>query len=128
MLLPTTVLWLALNIYHEGRGEPVIAQKAIGQVTLNRSREYGMTVEEVVKDPHQFSWRKDRRKRNAKPWKDDPETWTACSISAARALATPDVTGGSTHFLSPMKRPPKWVRKMKRTAKHGKITFYREKS
>jgi len=53
---------LADNIYHEARGEPVLGQIAVGQVTLNRSYSRNMSICEVVyegskrKTGCQFSW------------------------------------------------------------------------
>jgi hypothetical protein len=46
---------LALNIYHEARGEPVTGQYAVAEVTLNRvaSPRYPNTICEVV---HQKNW------------------------------------------------------------------------
>jgi len=52
---------LALNIYHESRGEPVIGQIAVAQVTMNRvNHEYFPdTVCGVVWQDRQFSWTHD---------------------------------------------------------------------
>ena len=49
---------LAMNIYHEGRGESVKGQAAIAAVTMNRvrSRRYPDRVCEVVWQRKQFSW------------------------------------------------------------------------
>ena len=49
---------LALNIYHEARGERVEGQIAVAQVTLNRVNhdKWGSTICEVVYQPKQFSW------------------------------------------------------------------------
>lgn len=47
---------LALNIYHEARGEPDEGQLAVAYVTLNRAETKRMPVCDVVVEPHQFSW------------------------------------------------------------------------
>jgi spore germination cell wall hydrolase CwlJ-like protein len=49
---------LAMNIYHEGRGESSQGQAAIAAVTMNRvhSKRYPNTVCKVVWQPKQFSW------------------------------------------------------------------------
>lgn len=54
----TDIEWLALNIYHEARGETVEGMMAVGVVTLNRVRssKYPDTIKEVVKQYKQFSW------------------------------------------------------------------------
>ena len=50
------LLWLTLNVYHEARSEPPIAQSAVALVTLNRAHEKKMPIKAVVQEPHQFSW------------------------------------------------------------------------
>jgi cell wall hydrolase len=57
-VVTAAIVCLALNIYHEARGEPVDGQIAVAQVTLNRvaSPDYPDTVCEVVYDHKQFSW------------------------------------------------------------------------
>jgi len=52
---------LALNIYHESRGEGILGRKLVAQVTMNRMRHPGFpdTLCEVVRDRSQFSWTND---------------------------------------------------------------------
>ena len=64
---------LALNIYHEARGERVEGQIAVAQVTLNRvdHKNWPSTICEVVYQPKQFSWThliKDQTPREAREW------------------------------------------------------------
>lgn len=49
---------LALNLYHEARGESDIEILSVAQVTLNRviSEQFPDTICEVVYQPYQFSW------------------------------------------------------------------------
>ena len=49
---------LALNIYHEARGERVEGQIAVAHVTMNRMahEKWPSTICEVVYQPKQFSW------------------------------------------------------------------------
>jgi spore germination cell wall hydrolase CwlJ-like protein len=63
-MLETTLLCLALNIYHEARSEPVKGQIAVAQVTLNRvnHQNYPNGVCEVVTQRKQFSWTNDKIK------------------------------------------------------------------
>ena len=65
--------WLALNIYHESRGENNAGQIMVGIVTLTRlkSKKWGNTIKKVVTAPHQFSWYwdgKSDKPRNKKCW------------------------------------------------------------
>lgn len=123
--IATAVLWLSLSVFHEARGEPPQAQLAVAQTVVNRSKQSDKTIEEVVKQKHQFSWRKNK-KRTRNPWKTHPEEFLDSTFIALKALNTPDKTGGATHFHS-MKRDPYWAKKMKLTKKSGKMKFYRER-
>jgi N-acetylmuramoyl-L-alanine amidase len=53
------ILCLALNIYHEARGEPFISQVGVAAITINRTQAKGFPksgVCGVVNQPHAFSW------------------------------------------------------------------------
>jgi spore germination cell wall hydrolase CwlJ-like protein len=52
------LLCLAENIYHEARGEPLVGQYAVAEVTMNRvrSREFPDSVCAVVHQRGAFSW------------------------------------------------------------------------
>lgn len=56
------VLWLVINLYHEGRGEPVEAQIAVVHAVLNRAGWEIKNVSGVIQEREQFSWANDRRK------------------------------------------------------------------
>lgn len=56
--LEIAVFCLALNVYHEARGEPVEGQYAVAQVTMNRARHIRKDVCRIVLAPSQFSWTK----------------------------------------------------------------------
>lgn len=66
---PIDQFCLAKNIYHEARGEDLVGQYAVAQVTLNRvlSPRYPNTICEVVMQPFQFSWANDRSLRWTHP-------------------------------------------------------------
>ena len=64
---------LALNVYFEARSEPMIAQFAVAQVTMNRvaSEKYPDNVCDVVWQKKQFSWTHDGKSdkpKEAKAW------------------------------------------------------------
>ncbi len=48
MDLMTGILYLTLNVYHEARSEDQFAQMAVAHVTMNRSRERGISIRDVV--------------------------------------------------------------------------------
>lgn len=123
---------LAVNIYHEARGEPKAGQYAVAEVTLNRvkSKHYPNTICEVV---HQKGWDKKRKRYvsafswteldyainlNSKPWRE--------AMSIARQVHEgefkPRVKGALFYHANYVK--PKWARKKKVKAKIGKHIFY----
>ena len=64
---------LALNIYHEARGESTDGQIAVGNVTMNRvnSKKYPNSICKVVYQPSQFSWtlfKQDKIEKHDKSW------------------------------------------------------------
>ena len=66
---------LAMNIYHEARGERVEGQIAVAHVTLNRvdHKNWPSSICEVVYEPKQFSWThmiKDHTPSNFKAYRD----------------------------------------------------------
>lgn len=125
-MLCETILWLALNIYHESRSEPDTIQIAVAHVTINRSKQENSTIKKIVNKKKQFSWTNNKKKLRSKPWVKDPEVFLNCSINAVRALNKSDITKGATHYHEKRIRP-KWAKDMQRTAKVGPFIFYKEK-
>ena len=50
-----SIFWLALNLYHECRGEPLAGQIAVAHVVMNRAEKRGKSLREIVLQPYQFS-------------------------------------------------------------------------
>ena len=115
------LLWLTLNIYHEGRSEPDIAQQAIAHVTLNRAKNKNKPVKEIVLEPYQFSWT--FQKETYTP--DDLTAFRKCLKNAIEAVGSSDFTGGSDHYHLETIRPP-WSTNMLQTGKWGKHLFYKD--
>lgn len=127
MLAEGALFWLALNVYHEARGEDAVSQRLVAHVTINRARQAGTHVRKVVKEPYQFSWTLDSVKLKKKPWEYDPQTFLRCGINSVRALAGKDITNGATHYHEADMRPyPAWSRGMVVTIKYGEFVFYKE--
>jgi N-acetylmuramoyl-L-alanine amidase len=118
----TALLWLTLNIYHESRGEPEIAQIAVAHVTLNRAAEEGKTIQQVVRAKKQFSW---VGKKKTDPWKKDPAGFAKSAQVAVKAIAQRDITGGATYFHEAKMRKPKWAKNMRQSVRYGSLVFYR---
>lgn len=119
---------LALNIYHEARGEPVIGQVAVAAVTLNRvaSDRFPNTVCGVVKQSWrgtcQFSWACDGRSDHPR----EAEAWTRAQRLARAALYNPgwDPTNGAMWYHANWVRPS-WRHEFEPTTKIGVHQFYR---
>ena len=124
---------LALNIYHEARGEPLDGQVAVAQVVMNRvgDAEFPGQVCEVVRqggewprDRCQFSWWCDGR--GDRP--DDLAAWTGSKDLARRILAgsVDDPTGGALWYHADSVSPD-WDMDISRQAKIGRHVFYGRK-
>lgn len=121
MALLEGLLWLTLNVYHEARSEPQIAQVAVALVTLNRASEKHLQVKEVIQQPHQFSWT--NQKDSYLP--DDPKAFLNCLQSVYLALQTQDFTQGATHYhLDSIK--PYWIADYTFLDQYGSHKFYKQ--
>lgn len=118
---------LALNIYHEARGETEEGMRMVGEVTINRvsSSHYPDTICDVVYQRGQFSWVSSRKNKTPK----EIEAWQK-SLEIAQELLDENVASYAhlaTHFINKndMKRLPRWVRKFNKVETIGDHTFYR---
>lgn len=125
-MLAVAVLCLATNIFHEARGEPVIGQYAVAQVTMNRAGGDQAKVCKVVYQKNQFSWTNDPSKRYSDPKKIDPDAWER-AIRIAKVVLKGrmyvDLSGGATHYHATYVRP-QWRLSMEKTRRYGRHVFY----
>jgi spore germination cell wall hydrolase CwlJ-like protein len=126
---PLDVTCLALNVYHEARGEGLTGQIAVAHVTLNRAADprYPDRLCEVVtqrsRNVCQFSWYCQRDS-----WKAyDSQSFRRALRVAVEALkgVRNDPTKGATHFVATSIRMPGWTRRMRQTAHIGSHRFFR---
>ena len=119
------ILWLALNIYFEARNQPVKGQYAVAHVTLNRAAQDNKSIKEVVLEPGQFSWvkNKHRNMRASKIYVGEKDAFSKAVQVALSAYVTPDPTNGATHYHASYVRP-KWASKLKRKTRIGQHIFY----
>lgn len=130
MILNTALLCLALNVYHESRGEPILGQMAVAQVTMNRAKT-PENVCDVVLAPKQFSWTTNLVSKTKKVRKaglpTESEAWNRALLVAAATLTgtIPDLTDGSEfyHEIS-YKRTSWWKKKVTKTKTIGRHVFY----
>jgi len=135
MLISTAALCLALNVFHEARGEFIPGQYAVALVTLNRAEHDPAKVCDVVFKRHQFSWTKDV-KLTKKGWEipahlinptnKEPEAWARAWRIAQWTLAgkMPDFTQGAK-FYHAKRVKPVWRMAMTRVKALGEHIFYR---
>lgn len=94
-MVASSLICLALTIYHEARGEPLVGQQAVAEVVLNRVKKRDKSVCEVVYEPKQFSW------SNSKGLPKPNEHWDS-SVKLARSYLDGDrqtsITNGAQYF------------------------------
>ena len=118
---------LALNMYHEARGEGVDGMAMVGEVTLNRVAHprFPNTVCEVVYQRNQFSWThsiKDHTPKEEIAWTQALELSEQILNNEYEMFNT-----GATHYLNPslVTRLPKWAKQLELIGRVGNHLFYR---
>ena len=130
MILATALTCLAMNIYHESRGEPVLGQYAVALVTVNRAEAHKTRVCTEVLKSKQFSWTTHlvHKKKVVKAGTPtDLDAWKKAQTIARIVLAgkMQDVTHGAT-FYHANRVTPKWRLAMVPTQRIGNHVFYRQ--
>jgi hypothetical protein len=131
VIAPEELQCLALNLYHEARGEPEPGRIAVGQVVLNRAADGGFpgTLCAVVQQGGakplnrcQFSWWCDGR--SDRP--SDEEAWTDSRRLAAELVRGwhGDPTGGALWYHADYVSPY-WRRAFVEGPQIGRHIFYR---
>ena len=134
-MIEIAVFCMALNVFHEARGESFDGQQAVALVTWNRAGKRKDKVCEVVTKDRQFSWTADklqltskgyRLKKGAYPKKQEKAAWRSAVFVAELVMKNkvPDFTHGSTHYHANYVRP-QWAKSMKLTRVVGRHIFYR---
>lgn len=133
MLLPTALLCLALNVFHESRGEPIMGQYAVAKVTLNRAQGNEDRVCDEVFKPRQFSWANDvgavKTKQgwriSASYYPRESEAWDKAVKIATMTLngRTYSFLNNATHFHTVQVKPA-WAKKDTRVARIGRHIFH----
>jgi N-acetylmuramoyl-L-alanine amidase len=118
---------LALNMYHEARGEGLDGMIMVAEVTLNRVEHpsYPNSICGVVYQRRQFSWTHMRRDHTPR----EEESWETAVILAEEILSgeVETLATGATHFLNPdrVSRMPRWANEFEMVARIGNHNFYR---
>lgn len=124
MIIQKALMCLALNIYHEARGEPIEGQIAVAMVTMNRADWDTGSVCDVVYERKQFSW----TNRLADFTPQEPTAWAVAKRVANRVIQGQheDITDGATHFHTRSVRPV-WRHSLKKTKTIGAHVFYAQR-
>ena len=128
--------WLALNIFHEARGENLHGKMAVAFVTLNRvvHRAWPDTIKDVVTQPYQFSWYNSKKvppitAAQQKSWEEckrvaDLSIELYNSMAESEEFEVDGLVRGANHYFADYIKPPKWAAKMVFQAKVGRHLFY----
>lgn len=135
MILESAIVCLALNIYHEARGEMIPGQYAVAHVTMNRAGGDQSRVCETVVAKHQFSWTAKmlaRKGAGRYALKDqgvprDHKAWALAKHIARYTLEYRpiDGTNGATHYHTTQVKPM-WRTSLKYVKRIGRHVFYRD--
>ena len=119
------IMWLAICIYHEARGEPEEGKVAVCHVILNRAYKRGLSVKKVVLQPYQFSW----ANNNKRPEISNYDALEYCFIAIDRCISersNGEYFDYADHYFADYIKMPKWANNMKYIKKIGQHLFYRE--
>ena len=123
MIAETALFCLAINIYHEARGEPLQGQLAVAMVTLNRAKRRQDRICNEVFKPYQFSWTIGWSIQQ--PGVHDLKAFNKAKQVAIKALQSKqDPTGGATHYHNHTVNPA-WANKLAYVGQIGNHHFYR---
>lgn len=119
---------LALNVFHEAKGEDMPGQIGVAQVTLNRldtGFRNKKTLCGVVFDAKQFSWTADISKRTLTP---KGEAWTAAVIATRKVINGQRIKGleSALHYHADYIKHPSWSQKMNLCHVIGQHIYLRE--
>jgi spore germination cell wall hydrolase CwlJ-like protein len=127
-MIGTDILWLALCIFYEARGEPLEGQLGVAHVVLNRSINRQLTIEEVIKQSHQFSWYNENFKvrtvfKELKSYFDCVYVVYKCAEERQEGKTFED----ANYFFNPKYANPSWAKEFTLVKTVGNHSFYRGK-
>lgn len=121
MFLSSTLLCLALAIYHEARGESYRGKVAVAHVIMNRAEMKEKNACEVLKESGQFSFVKNGRAPRPRETKEFSKSLEiAETIVEGTSL---DPTKGSTNFWAVKTKEPEWAPRCRKKYRIGNHIF-----
>lgn len=130
MIEAAAVLCLALNVYHEARGEPYEGQVAVAQVTVRRAGFDEDWICPAVYERGQFAWTRRLTLAGSRP--SDELAWQRAQSIARQVILwgyirhIPDYSRGATHYHA-ARVEPDWARRMVEVARIGAHRFFRRR-
>lgn len=120
-MIDVILMCLALNVYHEARGEPLHGQYAVAHVTMNRVADprWPDNVCAVVSQKDQFSW-----VGRVNPLPIERGWRLAVQVAEDVLSGRDDDTEGSTHYHN-TNVSPSWARTLTPTKEIKSHVFYR---
>jgi len=125
--LAESLYWLALNAYHEARGESTAGQMAVCHVVMNRVLTRGKPIRDIILAPDQFSWTIGVNPEMI-PF-HDMASFRKCLIAAATCLKERSFghcLQGADHYFNPNVVLPSWAKSMTFVKTIGNHSFYRD--
>ena len=127
---------LAMCVFGEARGEPMIAKLAVANVVQNRLyrdlARYGRSWRTVILHPYAFSCFLPNDPNLPKLFHpldhEAPKVWEDCLAMACGVMkgVLGDNVEGATHYFDDSIAPPRWASRMTATVKLGRLNFFRE--
>lgn len=138
-MLEAAIFCLALNIYHEARGESLEGQRMVAYVTMNRAEWNKKKVCTEVFRERQFSWANEKvqvtkggyslcvttKPRNKTAWAK-AQRIAKQVIRAGRLKPHLDPSKGAKFYHATYIKAPYWTSKMEVVAVVGRHVFYRQ--
>ena len=118
------IIWLAICLYHEARGESVDGQIAVAHVIMNRVEKDGKSVKDIVLKPWQFSWANNGARPPIADYKAFAECWSS-AVECLKQRLEGETFQHADHYFADYIKVPSWAKKMKHIATVGKHLFYK---
>jgi N-acetylmuramoyl-L-alanine amidase len=123
------LVWLALNIFFEARGECFEGKVAVGHVTMNRIVTRDLSLEDIIKQPWQFSWMNADQRKKLKIVFQDFESLIECAEAAMKTLEErlegKDLWGATHYYSDSLPEPPYWADDYPFIVKKGRHNFHK---
>jgi N-acetylmuramoyl-L-alanine amidase len=120
------ILWLAMCIFFEARGEPLEGQLGVAHVVINRSINRKIPIEAVIKQSNQFSWyNKDSKFKTVFK---EMKSYFDCVVvvyKCAEERQAGKNFGGANYFFNPSLANPSWAKKFELVKVVSNHAFYR---